>query len=201
LALLKYEASVSAQVAQAFGIDYHNVRKIAEANPLPPIDPQPKEEIDTEDRQSNTFSDACKRVMKYSREEAMRMGNNYIGTELILQGIIREALRYPLDAFVQLDLDLPAITRSIDDYLASSGESTVPDDLPFTPRAKTVLEMSAAEREDLAAPIVDQPGQRSAQICGPLAQPSGDLRQTMRANGDQFQQRMGLCGAAHIVEQ
>jgi ATP-dependent Clp protease ATP-binding subunit ClpA len=93
LALLKYEASVFAQVAQAFGIDYHNVRKIAEANPLPPIDPQPKEEIDTEDRQSNTFSDACKRVMKYSREEAMRMGNNYIGTEHILQGIIREALR------------------------------------------------------------------------------------------------------------
>ena len=82
---------------------------------------------------NNMFSDRVKRVMQLAREEAARLGHNYIGTEHLLLGIIRESKGSGVTVLLNLGLNLDSIKQSIDDYVASSGGSMTMGEVPFTP--------------------------------------------------------------------
>lgn len=103
---------------------------------------------------NNMFSDRVKRVMQLSREEAARLGHNYIGTEHLLLGIIREGKGSATTVLGNLGLNLDNIKQSIDDYVASSGSSMTMGEVPFTPRAKQILEIAANEAKEMKSQFV-----------------------------------------------
>ena len=103
---------------------------------------------------NNMFSDRVKRVMQLAREEAARLGHNYIGTEHLLLGIIREGKGSAVTVLVNLGLNLDSIKQSIDDYVASSGGSMTMGEVPFTPRAKQILEIAANEAKEMKSQFV-----------------------------------------------
>ena len=103
---------------------------------------------------NNMFSDNVKRVMQLAREEAARLGHNYIGTEHLLLGIIRQGKGSAVTVLVNLGLNLENIKQSIDDYVASSGGSMTMGEVPFTPRAKQILEIAANEAKEMKSQFV-----------------------------------------------
>jgi ATP-dependent Clp protease ATP-binding subunit ClpC len=103
---------------------------------------------------NNMFSDRVKRVMQLAREEAARLGHNYIGTEHLLLGIIREGKGSATTVLQNLGLNLENIKQSIDDYVASSGGSMTMGEVPFTPRAKQILEIAANEAKEMKSQFV-----------------------------------------------
>ena len=70
---------------------------------------------------NHMFTDRVKRVMQMAREESARLGHNYIGTEHLLLGIIKEGKGKATTVLINLGLNLEAIKQSVDDYVASSG--------------------------------------------------------------------------------
>ena len=103
---------------------------------------------------NSRFSDRVKRVMRLVREEAARLGNNHISSEHLLLGIIREGKGSAVNVMLNLGLNLDKIKQSIDDYVAYSGGSMTMGDVPFTPRAKQILEIAAAEAKEMKSQSV-----------------------------------------------
>ncbi|MCE2441172.1 MAG: ATP-dependent Clp protease ATP-binding subunit [Candidatus Latescibacteria bacterium] len=103
---------------------------------------------------NSKFSDRVKRVMRLVREEAARLGNNHISSEHLLLGIIREGKGSAVNVMLNLGLNLDKIKQSIDDYVAYSGGAMTMGDVPFTPRAKQILEIAAAEAKEMKSQYV-----------------------------------------------
>ncbi len=103
---------------------------------------------------NSRFSDRVKRVMRLVREEAARLGNNHISSEHLLLGIIREGKGSAVNVMLNLGLNLDKIKQSIDDYVAYSGGSMTMGDVPFTPRAKQILEIAASEAKEMKSQYV-----------------------------------------------
>ena len=103
---------------------------------------------------NSKFSDRVKRVMRLVREEAARLGNNHISSEHLLLGIIREGKGSAVNVMLNLGLNLDKIKQSIDDYVAYSGGSMTMGDVPFTPRAKQILEIAATEAKEMKSQYV-----------------------------------------------
>ena len=89
------------------------------------------------------FTARMQKVLRLAREEADRLGHDYIGTEHFLLGLIREGEGVALSALINLGLDLDAIRQAIEDAVgAAGGTALAQQQLPFTPRARQVLESS-----------------------------------------------------------
>ncbi|MEN9354994.1 MAG: hypothetical protein RL318_2319, partial [Fibrobacterota bacterium] len=92
------------------------------------------------------FTDRVKKVMQLAREESVRLGNDYVGTEHLLLGLIREGDGVAIAVLRNLHVDLDELARSIEKSITSSGGMmTIGQMIPFTPRAKKVLEIAAQE--------------------------------------------------------
>ncbi len=91
------------------------------------------------------FTDHARKVMGLAREEALRLGHDYIGTEHILLGLIEERSGVAADVLKILDVDLKNIRQEVE-KLVSHGTTTVTmGQVPFTPRTKKVLEFTLEE--------------------------------------------------------
>ena len=64
---------------------------------------------------NNMFTDGVKRVMQYAREESARLGHNYIGTEHLLLGIIKEGKGKAVTVLTNLGLNLETVKQSVED--------------------------------------------------------------------------------------
>ena len=95
------------------------------------------------------FTDRVRRVMFLAREEAARLHHDYIGTEHLLLGIIREGEGLAAAILTNLGLDLDVIRRTIESMVPASSGSVTITEIPFTPRAKHVLELSVDEAKIL----------------------------------------------------
>jgi ATP-dependent Clp protease ATP-binding subunit ClpC len=104
---------------------------------------------------NNMFTDGVKRVMQYAREESARLGHNYIGTEHLLLGIIKEGKGKAVTVLTNLGLNLETVKQSVEDYVATSGGTMTIGEVPFTPRAKQILEVAANEAKDMKTQFVD----------------------------------------------
>ncbi len=96
------------------------------------------------------FTDRVRRVMFLAREEAARLHHDYIGTEHLLLGIVREGEGLAATIITNLGIDLDVIRRTIESMVPSSSGSVTIGEIPFTPRAKRVLELSVEEAKNLA---------------------------------------------------
>ena len=104
---------------------------------------------------NNMFTDGVKRVMQFAREESARLGHNYIGTEHLLLGIIKEGKGKAVTVLTNLGLNLETVKQSVEDYVATSGGTMTVGEVPFTPRAKQILEVAANEAKEMKTQFVD----------------------------------------------
>ena len=92
------------------------------------------------------FTDRVKKVMQIAREESVRLGSDYVGTEHLLLGLIKEGDGVAVAVMRGMGIDLEDLTASIERAVSTAGGMmTVGQMLPFTPRAKKVLETAANE--------------------------------------------------------
>lgn len=103
---------------------------------------------------NDMFTDRVKRVMQLAREESARLGHDYIGTEHFLLGVIRDGEGVAVNVLENLGLDLDEVRQSIEDSTATMGGSMTIGQVPFTPRAKQVLEIAAYEARALKSKFV-----------------------------------------------
>jgi ATP-dependent Clp protease ATP-binding subunit ClpC len=90
------------------------------------------------------FTDRARRVVVLAQEEARLLNHNYIGTEHILLGLVHEDEGVAANALESLKIRLDAVRREVEE-LIGQGESPPSEHIPFTPRAKKVLELSLRE--------------------------------------------------------
>ena len=90
------------------------------------------------------FTDRARRVVVLAQEEARMLNHNYIGTEHILLGLIHEGEGVAAKALESLGISLEAV-RSQDEEIIGQGQQAPSGHIPFTPRAKKVLELSLRE--------------------------------------------------------
>ena len=90
------------------------------------------------------FTDRARRVVVLAQEEARMLNHNYIGTEHILLGLIHEGEGLAAKALENLDISLAAVREQVTDIIGK-GQTAPTGHIPFTPRAKKVLEYSLRE--------------------------------------------------------
>jgi ATP-dependent Clp protease ATP-binding subunit ClpC len=90
------------------------------------------------------FTDRAKRVMVLSQEEARMLNHNYIGTEHMLLGLIHEGDGVAAKALETLNISLEAVRREVEEIIGQ-GQAAPTGHIPFTPRAKKVVELSLRE--------------------------------------------------------
>jgi len=99
------------------------------------------------------FTEGAIKVIMLAQEEARRMGNNFVGTEQLLLGVIGQRHGIGGRALSQLSVTLKKTRKEIEKYIGR-GTGFVASEIPFTPRAKRVLEMSIHEGQDLGVNYV-----------------------------------------------
>src|SRR4029450_1438854 len=90
------------------------------------------------------FTDRARRVVVLAQEEARHLDHNYIGTEHILLGLIHEGEGVAAQALESLEISLESVRSQVREIIGQ-GESPPSGHIPFTPRAKKVLELSLRE--------------------------------------------------------
>ncbi|GBU20777.1 ATP-dependent Clp protease ATP-binding subunit [Fibrobacteres bacterium R8-0-B4] len=97
------------------------------------------------------FTDRVKKVMQIAREESVRLGNDYVGTEHLLLGLIKEGDGVAVAVMRGMGIDLEDLSDNIEKTITSvGGMMMVGQMLPFTPRAKKVLEVAANEARSMS---------------------------------------------------
>jgi hypothetical protein len=94
------------------------------------------------------FTDRARRVVVLAQEEARFLNHNYIGTEHILLGLIHEGEGVAAQALEQLGVSLEAVRAQVEEVIGR-GTDAPTGHIPFTPRAKKVLELSLREALEL----------------------------------------------------
>ena len=90
------------------------------------------------------FTDRARRVVVLAQEEARLLNHNYIGTEHILLGLIHEGEGVAAKALEELGISLEAVRNQVEEIIGQGSQSPS-GHIPFTPRAKKVLELSLRE--------------------------------------------------------
>ena len=90
------------------------------------------------------FSDRARRVVVLAQEEARMLNHNYIGTEHLLLGLIQEGEGVAAKALESIGISLEAVRNQVEEIIGR-GSSAPTGHIPFTPRAKKVLELSLRE--------------------------------------------------------
>jgi ATP-dependent Clp protease ATP-binding subunit ClpC len=94
------------------------------------------------------FTDRARRVVVLAQEEARSLDHNYIGTEHLLLGLIHEGEGVGARALESLEVSLAAVRQQVEEIIGR-GQQEPPGHIPFTPRAKKVLELSLRESQQL----------------------------------------------------
>ena len=94
------------------------------------------------------FSERARRVLSLAQEEAQRFNHNYIGTEHILLGLVRETEGVAARVLHNLGVELTKV-RSAVEFIIGRGEKSVPGEIGLTPRAKRVIELAVDEARRL----------------------------------------------------
>ena len=134
------------------------------------------------------FTERVRKVIYLAREEAARLQHDYIGTEHLLLGVIREGEGIAATVLNNLGVDLDHIRQAVENMVTSSGGTMTIGEIPFTPRAKRVLELGRGgafawpqlRRDGTPAARVDPRGRGRRREGAPRAR----RRSQARARGD-----------------
>ncbi|HEX7241385.1 MAG TPA: Clp protease N-terminal domain-containing protein, partial [Longimicrobiaceae bacterium] len=95
------------------------------------------------------FTDRVRKVLAMAREEAIRLQHDYVGTEHILLGLIREGEGVAAAVLQNLSVDLDQIQERVEESVRRGKATIALGELPYTSRAKKVLEFAMAEAREL----------------------------------------------------
>lgn len=95
------------------------------------------------------FTDRARKVMSYARQEAERLNHDYIGTEHILLGLCLEGSGKAIQVLKDMNIDLSEIKRNVERRVRKGKVQLKLKQIPFTPRAKKVLEFAIDEARQL----------------------------------------------------
>ena len=95
------------------------------------------------------FTDRARKVMQLANQEAQRFNHEYIGTEHVLLGLIKEGSGVAANVLKNLDIDLRKIRMEVEKLVQSGPDMVTMGKLPQTPRAKKVIEYSMEEARNL----------------------------------------------------
>jgi ATP-dependent Clp protease ATP-binding subunit ClpC len=98
---------------------------------------------------NSNFTDRVRKVLSMAREEATRLRHDYVGTEHILLGLIREGEGVAAAILTNLNVDLEELRSRIEERVEAGKSDMTADEVPYTTRAKKVLEFSVAEARSL----------------------------------------------------
>jgi ATP-dependent Clp protease ATP-binding subunit ClpA len=99
------------------------------------------------------FTDRARRVVVLAQDEARMLNHDYIGTEHLLLGLIHEGEGVAAKALESLGISLEAVRQKVEEIIGQ-GEGPPQGHIPFTPRAKKVLELSLREASQLGHPYI-----------------------------------------------
>ena len=94
------------------------------------------------------FTEGAIKVIMLSQEEARRMGHNFVGTEQLFLGVVGQRQGMGAKALRSLGVTLKKARKEVENYIGR-GTGFVASEIPFTPRAKRVLEMAVQEGKDI----------------------------------------------------
>src|SRR5437899_12056175 len=95
------------------------------------------------------FTDRARKVMQLANQEAQRLNHEYIGTEHVLLGLVKEGSGVAANVLKNLDIDLRKIRLEVEKLVQSGPDMVTLGKLPQTPRAKKVIEYSIEEARNL----------------------------------------------------
>jgi len=104
------------------------------------------------------YSQRVKEVMQFSREEALRLGHDYIGVEHLLLGLIREGENLALQVLQSLDVDLVLLRRSVENVVKRNTQTSMSfnsENLPLTKQVEKILRLTVLEARILNSNIVN----------------------------------------------
>lgn len=102
----------------------------------------------------NNFSSRVQMVIQFARDEALRLSHDYIGTEHLLLGLIREADGIAIEILHALGCDLDEIRNAVEDAGRVSNETITAGNIPFTRRAEKILKSAYVEAEKYKSDII-----------------------------------------------
>ena len=102
----------------------------------------------------SNFSNRVQDVIRLSREEAIRLGHDYIGTEHLLLGIIREGEGIAIKIFRNLGKDIGKIKKTIEDTVRQSGATLTVGNIPLTKQAEKVLKITYLEAKIFKSDVI-----------------------------------------------
>ena len=91
------------------------------------------------------FTDRARRVVVLAQDEARMLSHNYVGTEHILLGLIHEGEGVAAKTLQSLGVSLDAVRQQVEEIIGRGQQQPLSGHIPFTPRAKKVLELSLRE--------------------------------------------------------
>ncbi|PIV39681.1 MAG: NDP-hexose 4-ketoreductase, partial [Candidatus Omnitrophica bacterium CG02_land_8_20_14_3_00__42_8] len=97
----------------------------------------------------NRFTERARKVIILAKEEAKRFNHDYIGTEHILLGLLKEGEGVAAVVLQKMGLNLQQIRMEIEKIVKPGPSTVVSGDIPFTPTAKKVVELSSEEARSL----------------------------------------------------
>ncbi len=95
------------------------------------------------------FTDRVRKVLQMAREEAARLRNDHVGTEHILLAIVREGEGVAAAVLTNLNVDLEQVQQRVEGAVKRGTNGATGPDLPYTSRAKKVLELAMSEAREL----------------------------------------------------
>jgi ATP-dependent Clp protease ATP-binding subunit ClpC len=105
----------------------------------------------------NNFSAQVKEVISYSREEALRLGNDFIGTEHLLLGVIREGDNTAVKILKNMNVDLQELRKEVEMAVKDRTGKNIANinNLPLTKQAEKVIRITVLEAKALKSPTVE----------------------------------------------
>jgi hypothetical protein len=95
------------------------------------------------------FNDRAKRVLALAQDESIRMNHNYIGTEHLLLGLVREGEGVAAQVLTALGVDLAKVRTAVEHIIGRGDSATTPTETTLSPRTKKVIELAIDEARKL----------------------------------------------------
>jgi ATP-dependent Clp protease ATP-binding subunit ClpC len=102
----------------------------------------------------SNFSQRVQEVIRLSREEALRLGHDYIGTEHLLLGIIREGEGVAINIFSNLNIDPVKIKKAVEETVKLAGSTLTVGNIPLTKQAEKVLKITYLEAKLFKSDVI-----------------------------------------------
>jgi ATP-dependent Clp protease ATP-binding subunit ClpA len=155
LGIVRQSESIAARLLADLGVELEQVRHGVIATlgqPQREVGASAPEPVPPTARPSGPFerfSDAAKRVLGLAQDEAIRFKHNYIGTEHLLLGLIREEQGVAARALQTLGVELAKARTAVGFIIGQGDAATAPSDITLSPRTKKVIELAIDEARKL----------------------------------------------------